>query len=1338
MTEINWTSEQLAAIETVSGDVLVTAAAGAGKTAVLTQRCIHLLTNIDPPCSIDEILVLTYTEAAAAEMRRRIRSALYEPGAMPTSSWACKSTLAPGPVPGDRKTAPGTAHLRRQLALLDQARISTIHSFCNALLREYFYRLNLDPGFEVLDAAEADLLKLQVADELFEEYYARSQEQDSSDDFARFVRSYSTGAGDRQLIDLLIRLHNFLETLSDHTDWTEHARRILQTPDHSDPQNLFVVQRQKELLKRQLNNLIRRLEYAKTDISRDPRLEFYTLYLDRDVFPILKDIHNALDEDNLNHALKILNENESLKRIPNKPRDLNPEQVESAKNLINSAKDHYKTINRKFALPPENVLRQLNSLAPSINLLLDLQQNFLQRYNDAKRRQNILDFADLEHLALKLLQLNGKPTDVALQLRDSYRFILVDEYQDISPIQEALKQTITRGNSATAAKTKDKPDPGNLFKVGDVKQSIYSFRQADPTIFLSKFNQFTPYLPCTRKSSPKIPFQARIDLNKNFRSRRRLINSINYIFSRCMTPDFVGFDYQRQAQPLYGAEFYEQLPSTSDTEIPPAVEFHLIERDLDDTENQDDQTEDVDQIDDRIELDAARREAVIVARRIRQIVGADRPDGKAEFNIVDPDEKQLRPVSYRDIVILLRSMKMRAEIWSEVFHQLNVPVHAELTGGFFVATEIQDMISLLQLLENPQQDIPLASVLRSPIVRLDESQLAAVRLHTPKQPYHQAVFRYAHAGPDDIIRHTLSTFLDRLDRWRTHARREPLAQLIWQIYRDANLIAYVSSLPEGQQRCRNLLHLHDRARQFDTFANQGLARFLAFIEKLREEEGDFGPAPVLSQADNVVRIMSVHKSKGLEFPVVILADLAHKFNKTDLKSDIIYNQNPLSPIGLRLSAAADRYPTITHHLVAADKEHALLAEELRILYVALTRAREHLLLVAGARLAKCKENWNLGSFYKTNPISAPDSAASKQDSNGPDNSIDPLPEFVLSAAQAPIDWLGAALAGHPDLQKFLAGENCNSEGIVSGYDTYPLDSRFRVIAYDAEEVARLVGQVKRVRDSRKASKEIQDLISARDVGESESEEDSSALSAKAKVVIDRLEWRYPQGTLTLLGARTSVTELKRQMNPDYDPDFSPDGNQLADSYNLQPKFLSEQQARANAVEIGSWTHLFLQNIELDHKLDLSGLNKQLEESVGRGVFSQRQRQVIDVEGVARFFGSELGQKLLLNRKTVEREWPFTLALPIAEVYPNVTLNELDKEETVLIRGIIDCLFETKEGIWIIDFKTDDVSEADCTQRAETYRVQMQLYKKAVEGIFNSKVAGSMLYFLRPGIAMEVN
>ncbi len=1350
MPDFHWTSEQRAAIETVHGDLLITAAAGAGKTAVLTQRCIHLLTGIDPPCSIDELLVLTYTEAAAAEMRRRIRSALYELAAMPTTGGA--NTKAPSARRGIDQRLGGSlkrvcelgagdhpARIRRQLALLEQARISTIHSFCNALLREYFYRLNLDPGFEVLDADEADLLKLQIADELFEEYYARSQADDSSDDFARFVRSYSTGAGDRKLIDLIVRLHNFLETLSDHAAWTEHAKQMLQTPDSADPQNLFVVQRQKELLKLQLHNLIQRLNIAKTEISRDPNLEFYIQYLDRNVFPVLREIHHALDADDLIQALRILAENESLEKLPRKPRDLSKEYVAPTQHRINAAKDVYKTMIRKFALPPEKVIRQLNSLAPSIHLLLDLQQNFLQRYNDAKRRQNVLDFADLEHLALRLLLDDDRPTDVALQLRDRYRFILVDEYQDISPIQETLLQTISRGFPAGTTEQKDDPNLGNLFMVGDVKQSIYSFRQADPTIFLAKLNQFTPYHP--DKSSPEIPSQARIDLNRNFRSRRPLINGVNYIFSRCMTTEFVGFDYQRDAQLLYGAEFYDKLPPASDAEMSPAIELHLIERDLDDTEseNENEQTDDADMDDDRIELDAARREAMIVARRIRQIVGADRPDAKPEFQIVDPDSQQLRPVTYRDIVILLRSLKMRAEIWSEVFHQLHVPVHAELTGGFFVATEIQDVLCLLQLLENPQQDIPLASVLRSPFVRLDESQLAVVRLHTPGQSYHQAVFRYARSGPDETIRHILSTFLDRLDDWRTLARREPLAQLLWRIYRDANLLAYVSALPEGRQRYRNLLRLHDRARQFDSFANQGLARFLAFIEKLRAEEGDFGPAPVLTQADNVVRIMSVHKSKGLEFPVVILADLSHKFNQTDLKSDIIYKRDPSCPIGLRITGSdtADRYPTMTHHLVAADKERALLAEELRILYVALTRARERLLLFASAPLDKCRKNWQFfkgrltlddsgrpsseDPNYKTNPfspVSTPKSPIS------PPLTVNPLPEFVLNAARSPIDWLGPALANHPDLHDFL--QNTNGDTSVT------FGSRFQVIAYNAEEISRLAGQVGRERESSAVSKDIQDLMLGKEPKE------MGTLSMETKEVIERLKWRYPQAGLTQLGARTSVTELKRQMNPDYDPDFSPEGKPPADPYHLTPKFLQEGATRISAVEIGSWTHLFLQHVELDRKVDLTDLNKQLEELVGRGVFSVQQGQAVAMEGVARFFTSESGREMLAHRETVEREWPFTLALPIREVYPNVILNEQEKEETVLIRGIIDCLFETAEGIRIIDFKTDDVEEAECAARAESYRVQMQLYKRAVEGILNAKTAGSVLYFLRPGIAVEVN
>jgi ATP-dependent helicase/nuclease subunit A len=1314
MNTPNWTTEQKAAIETIHGDLLVTAAAGAGKTAVLTQRCIYLVTQVKPPCSLDEILVLTFTEAAAAEMRRRIRAVLYEQG------------LA----------APRNVHLRRQIALLDQARISTIHSFCNTLLREYFYRLNLDPGFEVLDAAEADLVKLQIADDLFEDYYARSQEEDLSDDFADFVRSYSSGAGDRLLINILIRLHNFLETLSDRSDWSEHARRILKTADEPDPQNLFVVQRQKELLKLQLDNLIRRLDYAKTEISRDSQLHLYLQYLDQDVFPLVREIRNALAADNLNQALKILSENENLKRIPNKPRDLAPEQVEPAKNLIGQAKEVYKTLNRKFALPVESVVRQLHSVAPSIHLLLDLQQNFLQRYNDAKRRQNVLDFADLEHLTLTLLQENGRPSEVALQVRERYRFILVDEYQDISPIQEALLQTISRRRSSESPDQKDGPNLGNLFMVGDVKQSIYSFRQADPSIFLAKMNHFIPYDRQTEKSSSQSSRQIRIDLNRNFRSRRHLIWGINYIFSRCMIPEFAGFDYQREAQLSYGADFYDQLNPQSESESASAIEIHLIERELDASKDDDQKTEDAENDNDRFELDAARREAVIVARRIRQIVGVDRPDGKPEFDIVDPDTKQLRPVTWRDIVILLRSMKMHAEIWSEVFHQMSVPVHAELTGGFFVATEIQDMLSLLQLLENPQQDIPLASVLRSPFVRLDESQLAAIRLHSPRQPYHQAVFRFADSGPDETIRQMLSTFLERLDGWRTLARREPLAQLIWQIYRDTNLLAYISGLPEGQQRYRNLLHLHDRARQFDTFANQGLARFLDFIEKLREEEGDFGPAPVLTQADNVVRIMSVHKSKGLEFPVVILADLARKFNKADLKSDIIYSHSPHSPydtntssnvdkktlynipIGIRVSHpdTAVRYPTLTHRLVAAEKDQSLLNEELRILYVALTRARERLLLIAGCRLAKCRDNWHLGQKCGTKPNSDPAFDCAETGVMGKNRSIIPLPEFVLSAAKSPIDWLGPALAEHPDMQVFLGEEEAGSD---------PAESRFRVVAYEAEEVGRLVGAVKLGRDSR----------SDRELPR---HEDSVPLGDEAQAVIERLQWRYPQAALTQLGARTSVTELKRQMNPDYDPDFAPSGKPQTEPYQQKPKFMRDQPARTGAVEIGSWTHLFLQHVDLEKKLDLAGLDTQLDELVGRGVFSEEQRQGIDVSEIERFFASELGQVLLGHRASVMREWPFTLALPVGEVYPKIELNEQEKEETVLIRGIIDCWFETKEGIWIIDFKTDNISDADCSQRAESYRVQMQLYRRAVEEILQTKVAASVLYFLKPGVAVEIS
>ena len=1317
MSDFKWTKEQLLALRCTGGDLLLTAAAGAGKTAVLSQRCIHLLTDAKPRCNIDELLVLTYTEAAAAEMKRRIGNALYQRS----------------------RTEPGNHHLRRQLALLDKARISTIHSFCRSVLREFFYRIGIDPGFGILDADEAGLIRIQIANDLLEDCYDRAGNIVRPEQFISFAESFSSQSQDRQLINLLIRMNSFLDTLRDREQWISSWQDQQQAIHEQHPKKLVVVEQQQKIFRQQIDLIIRQLEFARKTISHFPKLDFYTAYITDELMEKLQTIQTLLGDEGFDTALEKIGNIQKFKRAPTRPKGLSNENIAPVKNLIDQAKSQFKSITEKLSVQVSDVLNQLSSTSGSVDLLINLHQEFIKRYQKYKYQQNMLDFSDLEHYCLKLLGDDGDGNnDVARQLNRRYKNILVDEYQDISPLQEAIIRRIADAGALAdvggdLAKNKEPStleNRPNLFMVGDVKQSIYSFRQADPRIFLEKYHSFGPVDSAAAKAD-RLPGNRRIDLNRNFRSRREIINSINFIFSRCMTDDFGEIDYLNDAQLVYGADYYgqadgndNQADSRSDQ---PAVELQLLERNLGNNHSAEkpasssNSTEGADEADDQQDIDATRREAVMVARRIRQMVGADHPEGKAEFNILDSETKTSRPVQYSDIVILLRSMKVNAEIWNEIFHQMQVPLHAEMTTGFFQATEIQDMVNLLGLIDNPRQDIPLASVLRGPLVGLSESQLAAVRLHCPDESFYGAVTEYADRGGDEQLKQKLSRFFDNLNHWRSLARRGPLARLIWRIYRQNHLLSFVSGQNDGRQRYNNLLHLHDRARQFDTFANQGLSRFLRFLEKLREEDGDFAAAPVLTEADNVVRIMSIHKSKGLEFPVVIVGGLAKKFNKADSRHQVLFTQPENGCAGLRVvdSVSNDRWPTVCHNIIAETIDQKQLTEEMRILYVALTRAREKLLLFATVDLEKRQQQWQSWSFHRN--------AA--------------LPEFQLRSAQAPIDWLGSALAAHPDMCGFL-GNSPESENNSKRQSVLGTESRFAVVSYSGSELAEILQNTLPAKRRKSSSDFSTDSLTKKD---------RSKITPELQKVIDRIKWQYPHQNLTNLPARTSVSELKRRFDFQQDPDFQPDPGvmripadscQIQKPFDLKPRFLSDQAQTPSATEIGTLTHLLLQMLDFSSPVSQSEIARQLLSLQKEGFFTEQQARWIKTDRIAEFFESALGQEMFARRGSLQREWPFTLALPTdylnSQPQSNKSAgNEPAVQERVLVRGIIDAFYESEAGITIIDFKTDRLSPEQCPLRARQYHLQMKLYQRAVQEILNKTVNQLFIYFLHPALAYSV-
>jgi len=1281
---MKWTSQQLLAIRTTQADVLLTAAAGSGKTAVLAQRCVHLLTEAVRPCGVEELLVLTFTEAAAGEMKHRIAEALRR-HAGPSSR---------------------SAHLRRQIALLDQAAISTVHAFCRSVLREFYYAADLDPGFEILDADEAGLLKEQIASELLEECYRPASPL--REVFTDFVHRYGRQELDRNLTHLLVRMNHFLNTLQHHQSWLDACRRHIDARNLPDLSQLSLVRMRHAVLARQVDQMISRLRHSLDILTIHKDLEFYRTYIAEDMLGPLVRIRSVLEQDP-EQALEELARLD-FGKAPAKPRGSGVDTA-PVKSHIDAVKDMLGDIPARYGGDDSFLLSQIALTKPYHLLLAELQRQFRLRYDLCKQRRHVLDFDDLEHKTLGLLARRDEEgnltgiTPVAQQLRKRFAYILVDEYQDISAVQEQILQCLKRtGPPPVCSSNESQPvSCGNLFMVGDVKQSIYGFRRADHRIFLEKAGL---YAPMTEDPDKPPASGVRINLNRNFRSRRGILDAVNYLFSRTMIQSFADMDYDEEAKLVSGLEA-SPTDSAWDSSRRADVELYLLERNLPTGSPGAGEASPADL---PADLDASRREAIVVGTLIDAMVCPG-----SSHTLFDAATGSRRAVQYRDIVILLRSVQKHAEIWTEVFRKMNIPVHAELSTGYFAATEIQDMISLLQVLDNPQQDVPLAAALRGPVGNLNESQLAQIRLDFPDLPFHLAAARYARTGPEPVLKEALNSFFQKIRRWRRLQRQHNLARLIWQIYEDTELLAYVLGLSSGRQRYNNLIHLHDRARQFDHFTRQGLSRFLRFLGQLQEQEQDFGPAPMLSEADNVVRILSVHKSKGQEFPVVIAADLARKFNFADPRQPILFGTPETCPVGMNLvnPHSLQSWSTFSRNLLSEDSQTRQIAEELRVLYVALTRAQQKLILAASVPLAESAQKWGDFALYAPRPV----------------------PVFALASAKSPIDWIGSAMAGHPDFHEFLT----RYAGPQPSPPSLQESSRFFVVACNDAELRNRIGQ-NPFATGRPES--IPDIEAALEGVASAPEEDPRLQSC-----IRNITWNYPHQALTGVFARCGVSELKRLWNPEPEnpetpaefasrsamfpnsPSYSP--------FDLRPRFMQTAESPSGA-EIGSCTHLFLQHVPLEASLSRERLSLHLDRLVQRGIFTEGQSRLVDLESTARFFESELGQLLIAQRGGVRREWPFTLAVPVRELYPHLDLAESDPTAPVLLRGIIDCFFPTEKGLILLDYKTDRISTDQCPARAALYRPQLQYYRRALQTILNQPVAQSWLCFLYAGqsFAME--
>ncbi len=1213
-----WTPEQRDAIAHSGSSLLVSAAAGSGKTSVLTERCVHLVCDAERRCHISQLLVVTFTEAAAGEMRSRIETALRERA---------------------RRTA-DDVHIRRQLALVEHASISTLHGFCNRLLRQHFHRLGLDPGFRVLDGDEAALLRLELVRELFTEHY----DQEPTGEFERFIDAYGDG-DDERLMQQAVSVYELLRSLVDPTGWMKSAEGRISDAMRNPLEESELGREYLAVIRGGLEDLARDCQTIRQSVAR-MGMQPYIHYVDY-LLQIASEWARLLDERGYDALVRAARELE-LQRLPTVPGSVAGKDI--AMGHVRRAQEQFKkgALIDGLRFSAAEWQQGLTSILPHVRTFLGLLEEFGRRYRKQKDALRALDFSDLERYALMLLA-EGRggrlaPSPVSRLLHRQYQHVLVDEYQDINELQDAILRLASR--ECIASRHDAAP---NLFCVGDVKQSIYGFRLAEPTLFLERDRRFR-----SGESHGRV-----IDLQANFRSRGPLLETINLVFQRLMTRTAVDIEYD-QSQRLHPRAAFPPMEGPRCFAGAP-VELHYLPAKL--------ETPGDDEDDGELELERAEREAVLIAGRIHQLMGGD---GHERMLVTDRGAEGrpvYRLIEYRDMVILLRSMRYHAEEFADVLRQRGIPVHNSGGGGFFDSMEVRDILSLLKLLDNQRQDIPLAAVLRSPLASLPQPEdcLARIRVAYPRDvPFHEAVVRYATEKDDDLAA-KLRDLLGDLRRWREMARQRPIDELIWTLYEETGFRAFCSGLASGQQRCANLIHLHERARQFGRFSRQGLYRFNRFLENLGQEV-DTAPASHLSEAEDVVRILSVHKSKGLEFPVVILPELGKKINLGGCGGRIVADRRS----GLGLVAIDQdkriRYPSLASSLVSDRLRRAAMAEEMRILYVAMTRAREHLILV-GTCAADSREMW---------------------EHKWADHAGVLPPDRVLGA-RSMLDWLGPVAAmietSHP--------------------------TAMRIHEHPPEEIQQWVS----ANDGPNTDGGIPEALAAL-----EPLRPPPAQDAIADRIIAHLTAAYPHGAFCSLEASRTVTDLAKPQKPEPAATAADEKSDASVEVVALPRCMADAGAIA-PTERGLAAHILLQHLDFSRPRSAAGPADQLDRLVELKILSPAQAQTIDLASIEWMLASEVGQLLRRAAGQVIRELP--LGFAVAEVPSDDPLDQ------VMVRGRIDALIPDDRGFTLVDYKTDHISRQAVTQRAQAYRPQVALYRHAIERITGRPVHTAHLVFLTP-------
>ena len=1193
----NFTKEQNQAINDYGKDILVSASAGSGKTTVLVERVLKRILSGTP---VSSLLIITFTKAAAREMKERIKQK----------------------ISNQIEKEPNNQFLRSQLLDVDTANISTIDSFCLDVIRRFYYVIDLDPQFSVLtDETQAELLKERALHEIEIEYLEKNDQE--------FQDFYDNFSGDRDAEgarNLLLQLYNTAVTEPNYEKFLNNLPGSYQVQDNIIKSDLWQTQIKPLLIKE-----IKDLQTEIRQLFENPQMENPDLVKVKENYDIftsrLEQFLNALEDDHSYNEIRASLMNCKFEKNIRKSKKWSEESLETyqeSQKLKSDLNDQLKKIFANFFVVEEkeqvNILKKSEKLVKTI---VDAEKKLIKRFGQLKREQNLIDYSDMEQFAFSILTTDTSNAHIAQEYyQEKFNEILIDEYQDVNALQE---------NIIAAIKKKGQ---NNLFMVGDIKQSIYGFRQARPDLFLSKYHAYGQ-----NDDSEKIV------LSDNFRSTKRVTKTVNSLFNPILTANFGGIDYKKEGQLQFGATYYP-------TDLPTASEYIF-------TDKKQTQASFEENFGDEMDFS----EIQMVIARIKQLK-------EENFQVWDRKTQLKRPLEYSDIAIITRTRSDNLQVMQE-FAKADLPLFVTDAQNYFQTFELVMIMNYLRLIDNPQQDIPLVAVLRSPLFNFKEPELAQIRVKTRSGNFYNALTSFASVNSD--LGQKCKNFLQQLESLRSFAATHRISELIWSIYERTHLLEIVTGLPNGQQRRVNLESLYERATSYESAGFKGLYQFISFIERMRKNQKDLAQPLLSDKADKAVKLMTIHASKGLEFPVVFVMGLGHKYQTRDLSGNFTISKDGL---GLTIKEKDYRIDSLVKSLADVEKRQQMLEEEARILYVGLTRAQQKLILVASVSEMEAKQKkWESEIDQKTNI----------------------LPLIRKINAQSPLDFLGPKLEQKHEFDQTIEDM------------TLALEEQDKIYYLKFA---------------------VQSDIEEKD----EQKDDTQKLSTKMNDVVKTLyNFEYPFSDATKTTAYQSVSEIKKVFNDPMDTEL--ENSRLISSSNryLQPidetpVFLEKQ--KFTGAEIGTAMHLVLQYYDYQGDKTEINLEQEIEELVELGKLNPLMVPHLSKEALNWFVMSEFAAEFWQKPEKLHRESQFSSLVNASELFNDFS----DSAAKILVHGTIDGYFETDEGLILFDYKTDFVDKTHEEQAIDKikkkYTGQLRLYEQALNEISeNKKVIGKYLILL---------